>query len=125
MKKASPPEDQHFKQCPSCGEVWQSQQNFLNDKNLQIIGYQVNFIRLELGYFLFNHLKCRTTLSLVAKSFGNLYHGPIYKERKTQTDDCPEYCLKKSVLDPCLAQCECAYVREIIQIVRNWQKQAS
>ena len=124
MKKESQQEEQYFKQCPSCGEVWQTQQNFLNDRNLNIIGYQVNFLRLELGYFLFNHNKCRTTLSLLANSFKNLYSGPVYKERKTQTADCPEYCLKESALDPCPAYCECAYVREIIQIIRNWHKQA-
>ncbi len=122
MNKTSIQENHHFKQCPNCGEVWPTQQNFLNDKNLDIIGYQANFVKLELGYFLFNHAKCRTTLSLVANSFRNLYNGPIYTERKTQSADCPEYCLKKSILDPCPAHCECAYVREIIQIIRNRQK---
>jgi hypothetical protein len=117
-----PPENHPFKQCPSCHEIWSSQHDFLNDSRLEIIGYQVNFNNLELGYFLFNHLKCKTTLSIVAKSFRNLYTGPIFKERKTQTDECPEYCLKKSVLDPCPAKCECAYIREIIQLVRDWEK---
>jgi hypothetical protein len=117
-------ETQNFKQCPSCGEIWKTQQLFLNDVNLEIVGYQVNFINLELGYFLFNHAKCKTTLSLFAKSFSNLYGGPIFKERKTQSDECPEYCLKKSVLEPCPARCECAYVREIIQIIRRWEKES-
>jgi hypothetical protein len=116
---------QCFKQCPSCGEVWQTQQDFLDDNNLTIIGYQVNFVNLELGYFLFNHDKCRTTLSIVAESFRNLHTGPIFKERKTQTTECPEYCLKQSILEPCPTHCECSYVREIIQIIRNWHKKAS
>jgi hypothetical protein len=125
MSKKPQQKKKFFKQCPNCGERWPTQQNFLNDKNLDIIGYQVNFIKLEQGYFLFNHATCRTTLSLFANSFNNLYHGPIFSERKTQTAECPEYCLKKSVLDPCPVHCECAYVREIMQIIRNWKKVGS
>ena len=114
--------NQYFKQCPSCKEVWQTQQKFLDDHNLEIIGYQVNFNNLELGLFLFNHATCRTTLSITAKSFRNMYSGPVFTVRKTFGEECPEYCLKKSVLDPCPVHCECAYVREIIQIIRNREK---
>jgi hypothetical protein len=115
-------EPTNFKKCPSCAHAWRSQQDFLNDPNLMIIGYQVNFDHLELGYFLFNHHTCRTTLSILAGAFKNLYTGPIFTERKTQSEECPGYCLKKSVLDPCPTHCECTYVRDIIQTIRNWEK---
>jgi hypothetical protein len=56
------------------------------------------------------------------KLFRHLYDGPVYAERATGTADCPEYCLYVAELGACLAKCECAYVREILQIVRQWPK---
>ena len=87
-----------------------------------MIGYQVNFDQLDLGFFLFNHLKCGTTLGISAGSFKDLYNGPVFSERLTGTEKCREYCLHEYQLDPCPATCECAYVREILQIVRKWPK---
>jgi hypothetical protein len=46
----------------------------------------------------------------------------MVEERKTGTEECPGYCLHQDELQPCPARCECAYVREIIQIIRNWPK---
>jgi len=115
-------ETDYFKKCPSCTHIWKLQQDFLDDSNLVMVGYQVNFNHLDLGYFLFNHLTCRTTLSILAGGFKNLYTGPIFTERKTQSEECPGYCLKKSVLDPCPVKCECAYVREIMQTIQNCKK---
>ena len=37
----------------------------------------------------------------------------------TGTDDCPGYCLRVDELGRCPARCECAYVREIIHVIRN------
>lgn len=105
-----------------CGYQWQSRKDFLEDPTTDLIGYQVNFEQLDLGFFLFNHLECGTTLGIPAGKFKDLYHGPIFSERLTGTKDCQEYCLNKDQLDPCPAKCECAYVREIMQEVRFWQK---
>jgi hypothetical protein len=111
-----------FKKCTFCGHRWQLREDFLQDAALELIGYQVNFDHLHLGLFLFNHLACGTTIGLEAGLFSDLYEGPVYKQRQTGTDRCPEYCLHERQLKPCPAECECRYVREIIQTVRQWPK---
>ena len=113
---------QLFKKCTCCDWPWFSRDELLQDSRLELIGYQVNFGELELGYFLFNHLICQSTIAVPAGLFKDLYEGPIFSDRKTDTENCPGYCEDKDILDPCAQECECAYVREIVQIVRNWPK---
>jgi hypothetical protein len=110
-----------FKKCPNCGFEWENRDLFLNDPAIAIIGYQVNFIRLSAGYFMFNH-DCKGTLTIPAEHFQDLYDGPIFSERATGKNECKEYCLQESELRPCPVECECAFVREIISIVKNWPK---
>jgi hypothetical protein len=110
-----------FKQCSMCKVTWESQAEFLEDDRLTIVGYQVNFGKLTEGFFLFNH-SCGTTLAIEVGKFQALYDGPIFAERATGGDDCMKYCLHINELRPCPAKCECAYVREIIQIIKNWTK---
>ena len=111
-----------FKKCTCCNHPWVSRDEFLEDSKLQLVGYQVNFGELELGYFLFNHLICLSTIAVPAGLFRDLYDGPVFSERLTESEACPGHCLHDDILQPCLASCECAYVREILQIVRNWPK---
>ena len=59
-------------------------------------------------------------MAVPAGQFQNLYNGPIFEQRLTESEDCPGYCLRKDELRLCPAKCECAYVREIIQIIKNW-----
>ena len=109
-----------FKQCPKCAYLWNDRRMFLSDPDIQMIGYQVNFENLELGYFLFNHLSCGTTLAISASLFIDLYDGPIYAQPKTGSEECEQHCLYQNDLESCSVPCECAYVREIIQIVKEW-----
>ena len=111
-----------FKSCPSCNQTWESRDEFLAEKSLELVGYQVHFKTLEHGLFLFNHLSCKTTISVQTGSFANLYNGPIYTKNMLQTESCPEHCLFKSNLEACPAQCECNYIREIMQIIKSWEK---
>ena len=111
-----------FKECTCCKNPWHSRDEFLADSKLKFVGYQVNFADLELGYFLFNHMTCQSTIAVHAGLFRDLYDGPVFSERKTGSESCPGYCLDRDVLERCSAQCECAYIREIIQILRDWPK---
>jgi hypothetical protein len=61
----------------------------------------------------------------VVRDLRDLYDGPVFEQRKTGTEQCPEYCLRKEELASCPAKCECAYVREIIQLVAKWPKNRS
>lgn len=110
-----------FKQCPLCGFRWESRGAFLSDPGLTLIGYQACFHELKAGSFLFNHA-CEGTLGLRVEVFADLYDGPVYTTRQTGTSACPQYCLHQSELARCPAQCECAFVREIIQLLRAWPK---
>lgn len=111
-----------FKECSVCNFQWPLRKEFLRDPNIEIIGYQVHFEELTEGLFLFNH-SCKGTLAITAKEFNDLYDGPIFAERATGSDDCPGHCLHQNDLDPCPAKCECAYVREIIQVIKHHEKE--
>ena len=112
-----------FKKCSCCESPWFTRDEFLQDENIELIGYQVNFSHLELGYFLFNHLTCKSTIAIPAGLFKDLYAGPVYAQRLTGTEVCQGFCEDVEVLEPCENQCECVYVREIMQIVRDWPKE--
>ena len=113
---------QSFKKCSCCSSPWFDRDEFLRDISIQLIGYQANFIDLELGYFLFNHMTCKSTIAIPADQFRDLYTGPVFAARMTGSESCPGYCLQEAVLDPCQQKCECAYVREIMNIIREWPK---
>jgi len=110
-----------FKKCTTCHHYWTTRDVFLQDRKLEIIGYQVNFEVLEMGLFLFNH-NCGTTLSVRAKDFVDLYYGPVYKKGATGSKECQGLCLDKDDLSYCSVQCECAHVREVVAIIKSWPK---
>ena len=111
-----------FKECSNCGKCWNSRDDFLGDPGMVIIGYQVHFRELTQGLFLFNH-ECGGTLALPAKVFADLYRGPIFSTQAAGTDECPLYCIREKELRSCPVKCECGYVREIIQQVKEWPKE--
>lgn len=112
-----------FKQCPACGFVWTSREQFLEDPELTLVGYQVNIKNLAAGLFLFNHSCMGSTLAIQAMAFRDLYEGPVFSQRLTAEAACPGHCLHQKNLRPCPLSCECSYVREVLQIVKNWPKQ--
>jgi hypothetical protein len=114
----------HFKTCPLCARIWPSREAFLADRDIQLVGYQVNYDDLVLGLLLFNHETCKTTLAIRALQLKDLYVGPVFKDRRTGQEDCPGYCLRNSELSSCPAECECAWVRGLLQIIRRWPKTA-
>jgi hypothetical protein len=115
-----------FKICPCCKKAWDAREGFFSDPSLVLDGYQVNFADLDLGVFIFTHrIKgCGTSLGIEAGLFSDMYDGPVFTQRMTGKDSCPGYCLRRQELAPCSSECECAYVREIIQIVKKWPKAA-
>jgi hypothetical protein len=111
-----------FKTCPTCDHVWQNREDFLSDEEIQVVGYQVHFEDLKLGLFLFNHRECGSCIALEAGGFRDLYDGEIFSERLTGGPNCPGHCLHEEMLGPCPAACECAYVREILDIIVRIKK---
>mgnify|MGYP006295307815 FL=1 len=119
------PESGPFRTCPMCGEEWRTQEDFISDPSLSINGYVADFESLELSLFYFTHHKegCHSTLTIPAERFQNLYEGPKFAERRTGKEECPGYCLEKEQLGRCDAACECAFNREVIQVIREKQSQ--
>ena len=113
-----------FKRCTTCRHPWRSREGFLSDPAIVLIGYQVSFQELTAGLFLFVHNApdCLTTIAMPTGIFTDLYVGEVFATRLTGTAQCPGRCLHKSDLEACGNKCECAYVREIIQIIRRWPK---
>ncbi len=116
-------EEKIFKKCPMCSTEWKTRDEFLDDLSLIIDGYQADFEKLERGLFYFTHIKegCLSTMALEAKDFLSLYSGEKYTERRTGKEECPGYCLDKEQLNRCDAICECAFNREVIQIIKERQ----
>lgn len=110
-----------FKQCFRCKQTWKNFSDFLADPAVKLKAYQVSFEELESGLFLFEH-SCKTTLAVPAGDFIHLYDGPIFQESAVGTPECPEYCLRPKNLSRCPVKCDCAYVREVVQIIRHWPK---
>jgi hypothetical protein len=110
-----------FRRCTVCAQCWPSREDFLADPAIKYIGYQAHFKALTTGLLYFNH-HCKTTIALEVAQFRDLYSGPVFSERKTGGDECPGHCLHRNNVEPCPAQCECAFVRELIQIIVSWPK---
>lgn len=116
-------QDGIFKTCPSCSTSWHTRDDFLADKSIVLNGYQVSLKNLEAGLILFTHMveTCKSTMSLKVCNFTDLYKGPRYPDNKALSAECPRYCIDEKKLDRCNALCECAFVREIIQVIREIQ----
>lgn len=112
-----------FKICPCCDKVWECQSDFVADPTLALNGYSADFNNLLDGLFYFTHQTegCCSTMAIKAGDFRNLYSGTTYQKRMTHSGDCPGYCLDKNRLDHCDVPCECAFVREIISVIRKNQ----
>jgi hypothetical protein len=113
-----------FKSCPKCKKDWDTRCYFLSDTQLKLNGYQVSFTKLDSGLLLFTHHcdDCFSTMGVYVTEFDDLYTGVRYTENKALSDECPRYCINEKKLDRCEAKCECAFVREIIQIVLDYPK---
>jgi len=110
-----------FRRCSACEAAWNAREDFLADSGVALVGYRASLIDLHAGVFLFSH-RCGAVIMMDAGEFVDLYDGPVYEDRRTGSEECPGYCLRKEELRPCPVKCECAYVREVVQIVLNWPK---
>jgi hypothetical protein len=114
-----------FKVCSLCGHVWPSRGDFLSDPDIVLDGYQADFDVLLEGFFIFIHdlPACRTALAVDVGPLRDLYEGQVFPERKTDTVDCPRFCFDPQEVSSCPNACECAHVRELLQIIREWPKE--
>lgn len=119
--------DKPFGICPMCYYKWDTQEEFITDSSLRIDGYMADFEVLDASLFYFTHMRpeCGSTFTMEAQVFLNLYNGEKYVERRTGEEECPAYCQDKENLNRCDALCECAFNREIIQIIKKRQSEGT
>jgi len=110
-----------FKTCTNCEEQWRSLDAFIQDPTVELVGYMPTFDDLLTGLILFNH-DCGTTLACQVAIFEHLYDGPVYQIRKTGEAECPGYCQDQTDFSACPNKCSCAFVRETLQIIKQWPK---
>jgi len=110
--------DDPFKVCSFCGHSWTTRQDFLSDPDIDFIGYQSFVHDGILGLFLFNHLPCKTTLTISAKKFADLHGNEIYQSRE-DFEEADPHCLSSGSGHECPEACECGFVRKMIGIIEN------
>lgn len=113
----------NFKICSMCSTEWNTREDFLSDKELELNGYTADFEKLEYGLFYFTHhgSGCGSTITIYAGEFLDLYAGIRYQEQRARKEGCPGYCLDEDQLKRCDQECECASVREVLQIIKEWK----
>ena len=104
-----------------CTTSWVTRDEFLCDDSLELNGYQVDFENLYMGLFYFTHIinGCHTTMALRVESFLDLHPGPRHDHLDTDGDKCPGYCHSVEELGVCKNECQGAYIRDIIEIVKS------
>jgi len=110
-----------FKTCNMCNKTWGTRDKFLKDLSVVYKGYQADFDKLEDGVFLFVHdtPDCKNTLALKAGLFFDLYSGERFTHNMLGAPECGAYCLDRESTASCSVKCECAFIRDVIQVLNN------
>ena len=110
-----------FQTCKHCGREWSDRDAFLADAELPLTGCQVDTDAPAHSVIVFDHRApgCGTTLTIRVTDFEDLYTGPRHKVNWAPSAKCFGLCFDPENLDRCSAECSCAYVREILQAVRE------
>jgi len=115
-------DDNAFKVCTSCKRSWHTREDLLADPACNLIGYQRSFMEHEAGVFLFTHIlpKCGTTIGIPADEFLDLNDGPRFDADQFGMKWCSGHCLDVHNTEPCPQECEYAFVRDVMQTIKNW-----
>lgn len=104
-----------------CGHTWKTREDFLNDRNLKIVGYQPDFVNHRYNHFLFNHLEkgCGQFFGVRASDFSDLREKGCTAELRTGQKDCPGYCMNSTDLRVCSVACCNASDRKLAAKIRS------
>jgi hypothetical protein len=109
------------KSCNLCQTQWHSWEAFVEDRSLQVNGYQASFTTPEDGVILLTHNveHCGSTMAVRAGDLKSLYRGPHYTIQNHGSTACPGHCTDPTRLEACNQECEMHWVREILQFLRQ------
>ncbi|MBU0692768.1 hypothetical protein KKC97_12505 [bacterium] len=110
-----------FKSCSMCHNCWNDIESFIEDRTLELNGYQADFEDPAKGLILVTHRVdgCHSTISVPAGKFAHLYTGPVYKTHNTGKPSCTGKCLNDKDYSACPAECDMHWVREILQCFKK------
>jgi hypothetical protein len=115
------PSNLPFKRCSKCGDLWLRTSDFLADPMVVFVGYQASWEQL-FGLFLFNHVRCGTTLSVPQTAFASLSPKPELADSGDLLAAQREFCLARKDDKPCPPKCACEYVSHIAHLAVTWPK---
>jgi len=110
-----------FLVCTCCGVSWDERDDILDDPQLDLVGFQVDFSGSSNGFFLFNHIveECGTTIVVEVDRFADLQSGARFEENLCGKEPCPGRCGRIDDLVRCDKPCRNARVRELAIIIRD------
>ena len=110
-----------FLVCSCCGVSWDERDDILDDPQLDLVGFQVDFTGSSNGFFLFNHIveECGTTIVVEVDRFADLQSGARFEKNLCGKELCPGRCGRIEDLVQCDKPCRNAWVRELAIIIRD------
>lgn len=124
----------YFKTCPLCSTSWYTIDDFIRDSEIEVIGYQPHPEKTGAGLFIFGHRHCNSSISVQLEALSDLQVcltqdadsvyiiGPDMIQEENSTEVCYTNCLRKTDSSNGNKRCECAYVREVIQLIKHLPK---
>lgn len=114
------------KSCAFCNALWDNIKQLVEDKSLDLNGYQASFRGPENGLIMLTHNVdgCNSTMAIRAGELKSLYQGQFFSEHRTEKPECPRKCLNPNDYEPCPVHCDMAWVREILQCFRTHEMPA-
>ncbi len=110
-----------FKTCSFCHVKWETRDAFLGDSQLRLIGYQQHYEEQRLGFFLFIHSLCQTTLSFDPKHLMDLNPMQVFRAEYHDSHHAPFYCLRTKKTG-CWTPCECAAIYEYQSLIKSYKQ---
>ena len=92
-----------FKKCTKCNHEWETEEDFISDNSLLLIGYMANLTKRLDGVFLFNHEypNCETTLGIKITDFKSALPKHLANSPIERPPNCPGHCLSKENMCKC------------------------
>ena len=106
-----------FKKCSACDKTWKTREEFLQDAEIDLVGYQSTFTMSKPGLFLFNHV-CESTIAIFADVFEDMSDEEIYQSCDAHLDNHPEHCCKSATGESELNSCVCKFAHEMSNKLR-------
>jgi len=113
--------DKNFKICPKCGHNWETIVDFVLDLDVEVNGYQANFVNPEAGFIMVTHNRkeCQTSITISAEVLRRFYYGPTIKDLYIDHETCMMFCLNNNLLEYCDAKCSMSWIRSVLNYLKD------